>query len=366
MTPDRQEAAITISELGEFGLIAAIQELLPPGRMPLLGAGDDAAVISAPDRRVVATTDLLVEGRHFRRDWSGPVDIGVKAAAQNLADVAAMGAAPTGLLVGLAAPGDLAVDWVLDLMRGLVTECERAGAPVAGGDVTGADTVMLGITALGDLAGADPVTRGGARPGDVLAVAGLLGWSAAGLALLTAGRDEAGGSDERSGANERGGADERSGADERDGADERTGADERGGPDEAGGLAGLIAAHRRPQPPYPAGPRAARHGATSMIDISDGLVQDLGHVAAASGVCIDIETARLPASGPLRAAAERLGATWLDWSLAGGEDHALVATFPSGTRLPEGWSLLGGVRAGSGVLVDSRPWTGVRGWSHFR
>ncbi|MGH3406030.1 MAG: AIR synthase related protein, partial [Streptosporangiaceae bacterium] len=156
--PGRQEAAITVAELGEFGLIAAIAGLLPPDRGPLLGVGDDAAVISAPDRRVVATTDLLVEGRHFRRDWSGPHDIGVKAAAQNLADVAAMGAVPTALLVGLAAPGDLAVDWALDLVRGLVAECERGRAVIAGGDVTSADTIMLGITALGDLEGRPPVT----------------------------------------------------------------------------------------------------------------------------------------------------------------------------------------------------------------
>ena len=184
MSAERREAAITIAELGEFGLIAAIAELLPRTPRPLLGVGDDAAVISAPDRRVVATTDLLVEGRHFRRVWSGPADIGVKAAAQNLADVAAMGATPTGLLVGLAAPGDLPAAWALDLVRGLIAECGRAGAPVAGGDVTGADTVMLGITALGDLGGVAAVTRGGARPGDVLAVAGRPGWSAAVLARL--------------------------------------------------------------------------------------------------------------------------------------------------------------------------------------
>ena len=165
--PGRQEAAITVAELGEFGLIAAIARLLPPDRGPLLGVGDDAAVISAPDRRVVATTDLLVEGRHFRRDWSGPEDIGVKAAAQNLADVAAMGAVPTALLVGLAAPGDLAVDWALDLVRGLVAEAERGRAAIAGGDVTSADTVMLAITALGDLEGlaaGDPGRRPARRP----------------------------------------------------------------------------------------------------------------------------------------------------------------------------------------------------------
>jgi len=276
---------------------------------------------------VVATTDLLVEGRHFRRDWSGPADIGVKAAAQNLADVAAMGAVPTALLVGLATPGDLAVDWALDLVRGLVAECERGGAAIAGGDVTSAGTVMLGITALGDLEGRPPVTRAGARPGDLLAVAGRPGRSAAGLALLAAGR-----------------------------ADEKLPAE----------LAGLVAAHRRPQPPYPAGPEAARLGATAMIDISDGLLQDVGHVAAASGVSIDIDTARLPDPGPLYAAAGTLGADWLDWALTGGEDHALAATFPPGTALPEGWTVVGAAARGSGVLVNSRPHPGIGGWNHFR
>jgi thiamine-monophosphate kinase len=310
--------------------------LLPPDQSLLLGAGDDAAVISAPDRRVVATTDLLVEGRHFRRDWSGPCDVGVKAAAQNLADIAAMGAVPTGLLVGLATPGDLPVAWALDLVRGLVAESARAGASVAGGDVTGSNSLLLAITALGDLAGRAPVTRAGARPGDLLAVAGTLGWSAAGLALLAAGCT--------------------------DSADSTGTADNAG----AGDLAALVSAHRRPQPPYPAGPQAALLGATSMIDISDGLVQDLGHIAAASGVCIDIDTGLLPGTGPLRGAAGMLAGDWLDWALTGGEDHALAATFPADIALPSNWVRIGAVLAGSGVLVNSLPRSGAGGWDHFR
>src|SRR5580700_4341414 len=239
--PGITDPGITIAELGEFGLIAAIRDLLPPAPASLqLGPGDDAAVISAPDGRVVATTDLLVEGLHFRRDWS--------------AAVAAMGAAPTALLVGLAAPGDLPADWALDLIRGVAAECARAGASIAGGDITGGPVLMLGITALGDLGGRPPVTRSGARPGDMLAVAGHLGWSAAGLALLEAGKLEPG----------------------------KQGARKQGEQDQPGPLAWLTAAHRRPQPPYRAGPQAALLGATSMIDISDGLVQDLGHIAAAS------------------------------------------------------------------------------------
>jgi thiamine-monophosphate kinase len=297
----------------------------------------------------VATTDLLVEGRHFRRDWSGPQDVGVKAAAQNLADIAAMGAAPTTLLVGIATPGDLPVAWALDLVRGLVAEARRAGASVAGGDITSSDTLVLAVTALGDLAGLAPVTRAGARPGDLVAIAGPLGWSAAGLALLAAGPEPAGA--EPAGAEPDG--------PEPDGP-------EPDGPGVTADLARLVAAHRRPQPPYPAGPAAARLGATSMIDISDGLLQDLGHVAAASDVGIDIDTAALPASAPLRSAARLLGADWLDWALAGGEDHALAATFPPGTALPDGWVRIGAVIPGLGVLVNSARRAGPGGWDHFR
>jgi thiamine-monophosphate kinase len=280
-------------------------------------------VLSAPDGRTVVSTDLLVEGRHFRRDWSSAADIGVKAAAQNLADVAAMGAAPTALLLGLAVPGDTTVAWVLELTGGLLAECQRAGAVLAGGDVTSADTVMLGITAIGDLAGRPPVTRSGARPGDVVAVSALPGRSAAGLALLAAGLDPAGG--------------------------ER---------------ADLVAAHRRPQPDYPAGVMAAAAGATSMIDVSDGLIADLGHVAAASRVSIDISSPRL-ADERLATAAEVLRADWRGWALRGGEDHVLAASFPSESHVPARWTVVGQVREGNGVLVDSQPWHGRGGWDHF-
>jgi thiamine-monophosphate kinase len=312
---------VTISELGEFGLIEEIAAALPRSDRTLVGIGDDAAVLTAPDSRVVATTDLLVEGRHFRRDWSGAADIGAKAAAQNLADVAAMGAVPVALLVGFAAPGGLAVSWARDLVAGLAAECARAGATVVGGDVSSAESVVLAVTALGDLAGRDPVTRAGARPGDVLAYAGVLGESAAGLALLEAGRTEP---------------------------------------------AQLIAAHRRPAPPYYAGPEAAGLGATAMIDVSDGLLADAGHLARASGVQIDIGTDRFPGHPTLTAAAMALGRPGpLDWVLTGGEDHALAATFPAGRELPGNWTVIGQVREGRGVLVNGNAVTGRAGWNHF-
>ena len=213
---------------------------MPAGALTSVGIGDDAAVVATPSGSVVASVDLLIEGRHFRRDWSPAYDVGAKAAARSLADIAAMGAVNTALLVALAAPGTLPARWVTDLASGLAAEAARAGAGIAGGDTAGAEVVTLSVTALGDLAGRAPVLRSGARPGDVIAVAGPLGHSAAGLALLAAGLAP------RSDA-----------------------------------LAGLVAAHRHPSPPYDAGPEAARLGATAMIDVSDGLLADLGHVAQA-------------------------------------------------------------------------------------
>ncbi len=313
---------MTIADLGEFGLILEMARRFPPGGRTLVGIGDDAAVVATPDGRVVATMDLLVEGRHFRRDWSGPAEIGAKAAAQNLADLAAMGADPVALLVGFAAPGDLSLAWTKELVSGMARECSRVGAAVVGGDVSSAGKIMLAVTALGDLAGREPVTRAGARPGDVLAFTGALGHSAAGLALLDAGLAEP---------------------------------------------ASLIADHRRPRPPYPAGPEAARLGATAMIDVSDGLVQDVGHVAQASSVLIDIGSALLPRPPALVTAAAALGlGDPLEWLLTGGEDHALAATFPAGTSLPGRWSVIGHVHEGSGMRIDGKPFLGEGGWNHFR
>ena len=296
----------------------------------LVGIGDDAAVLTAADGRVVATTDMLIEGRHFRREWSPAGDIGRKAAARNLADIAAMGATPTALLVSFAGPGDLEVGWVLELADGIASEAAAAGAGVAGGDTSSADVVTLAVTALGDLAGREPVTRGGARPGDLVALAGTLGAAAAGLALLKAGLSAP-------------------------------------GPD----LAALVAAHRRPEPPYDAGPEAAALGATSMIDISDGLIADLGHVADSSGVLIELTSSLVTAepvarSGRLASAAALIGGTdWTRWVLAGGDDHALAATFPASVTLPEKWTVVGRVTSGRGVLVDGKRWDKRPGWEHF-
>jgi thiamine-monophosphate kinase len=313
----------TVGSLGEFGLIDALTARLPQHDGVLLGPGDDAAVLTAPDARVVACADVLVQDRHFRLVAGHGAAVGRKAAAANLADVAAMGAVPTALLLGLVAPADLDAQWLVDVATGLATEAAETGAAVVGGDVTAGPLVVLAVSALGDLQGRTPLRRGGARVGDVVAVCGRLGDSAAGFALL-----EAGWGDRH--------------------------------PD-------LVAAHHCPRPPYAAGPWAADAGATSMIDVSDGLLADLGHVARASGVHIDLAGAALPPDDRLRAAAVDLDVDPTDWVFTGGEDHALVATFPPDTSLPPGWRGIGWVHAGQpAVTVDGVERPGRTGWDHFR
>jgi thiamine-monophosphate kinase len=314
------EVENTLATIGEFGLIERLTEGRRPSPATLLGPGDDAAVLAAPDARVVASTDVLVAGVHFRLDWSTPDQIGRKAAAANLADIAAMGAVPTGLLVGLACPADSPVEMLNGLTDGLWEEAQTVGAGVVGGDVVSSPTLVLSITALGSLEGREPVTRAGARPGDTVAMAGRVGWAAAGWAVLARGFRSP--------------------------------------------LA-VVSAHRTPEPPYAAGPQAAEAGATAMIDVSDGLLADLGHVARASGVRIDVRTAALAVPDRLVDVGAALGVDPMHWLLTGGEDHALAATFPG--DIPAGWTAIGTVAEGEpDVLVDGRRYGGgPGGWEHF-
>jgi thiamine-monophosphate kinase len=320
----------TLGQIGEFGLINRVARTVRQGRAVLIGPGDDAALISTPDGRVVASTDLLVEGRHFRRDWSTGYQVGRKAAAQNLADIAAMGGVGTALLVGFSAPKDLPLSWAKDLSAGLADEAALVGASVAGGDTVSSENLLIAVTALGDLQGRAPVTRAGAHSGDIVAYAGDLGWSACGLELLLRDAD---------------------------------------GPKLA------FARHRSPEPPYEQGPAAARAGATAMLDISDGLLADLGHIAEESNVAIDLDPAAFPIDGQLRETAGKHGVDVLDWVLTGGEDHALAGCFPPDAVLPPGWHVVGRVTerddAPGGpdgmplVTVGGRPWTSAPGWDHF-
>jgi thiamine-monophosphate kinase len=308
-----------LADLGEFGLVRALIERFEQGDQVLLGPGDDAAVLAVPDGRVVVSTDLHVDTRHFRRDWASAEDIGRKVAAANLSDLNAMGGRAVALTVGLAAPGDLAVAWALELADGIAAEAALVGASVVGGDLTGADQLMIAVTALGSVEG-EPVRRSGARPGEVVAIAGRQGWAAGGLAVLA-----------------RGFRSPRK----------------------------LVDAYRRPEPPYPAGAQAAAGGATAMIDVSDGLLADAGHIAEASGVALDILSAAFEVAEPLQAVGAALGADPLRFILTGGDDHALVATFPAGVALPEGWTRIGSVQEGSGVTVDGAEYEGPAGHTHF-
>ncbi|WP_200171908.1 thiamine-phosphate kinase [Tomitella cavernea] len=343
----------TVAEVGEFDVIRRLVGERPPAadRTVLLDTGDDAAVLSAADSRVVTCTDMLVEGRHFRLDWSAPADVGGKAIAQNAADIAAMGGGCTGFLVAIGCPPSTPVRVLEEISAGARAEAARAGAAIVGGDLVQARQLVLSVTALGTLDGRRAVRRAGARPSDVLAVCGGTGASAAGLALLQAGW---------------------------------------GMPGCAVALddavaARLIAAHVRPRPPYAAGPQAAAAGATAMIDVSDGLAADLGHIAEDSGVVLRVDPARLrgDAGGgagfdDLRSAADAFGADPWEWVLGGGEDHPLAATFPAAGPLPEGWRAVGTVHApgdapaGSGrtpaepaVLFGDSAYGGAPGWVAF-
>ena len=311
-------ADATISDAGEFGLIEALTGIFAQGDQVVVGPGDDAAVLRVRTGHVVVSTDLMVEGRHFRRDWVSAADVGHRAAAQNLSDINAMGGRATSLTIGLAAPADLPAEWALEFARGFAEECALVGASVVGGDLSRADQIVIAVTVLGACTVA-PVVRSGARPGDVLALCGRQGWAAGGMAVLGRGFRSP-----------------------------RV----------------LVEAYRRPEPPYDAGQVAADAGATSMIDVSDGLLADAGHVATASGVAIDVHRDAFEVAEPLQAVGAALGADPLQFILGGGDDHALLATFPDGS-VPDGWLVVGAVAEGSGVTVDGEEYDRPTGWTHF-
>jgi len=320
------EADPTVGELSEGAVLRRILERIGESRA-LIGPGDDAAVIAAPDGRVVATVDTLVHGPDFRRAWSSAFDLGFKAAAVNLADIAAMGARPTALLVALAMPDDTRLSFVEGLADGLRAACDELapGCAVEGGDLTVSDTLTIAVTALGTLAGRSPVLRSGARAGDVVAIAGEPGHAARGLGILFARFTDAAGTPVRVDP----------------GVLTRAEQDD-------------VVVQLRPRPPIALGPVAAAAGATAMMDVSDGLVLDATRMATASGVTISLESAWLgddPAS-----------------ALSGGEDHALLATFSAEATLPTGFRAIGrvGARGDDAVLVDGKPHDGRGGWDPYR
>lgn len=335
----------TLGDLSEGDVLARVLARLTSGGVggseTLVGPGDDSAVLRAPDGRFVVTTDMMVHGPDFRLAWSSPHDLGWKAAASNLADVAAMGARPTGLVVALAAPQTLRVDVLEGIAAGLAAGCAAMapGCGVVGGDLSASATLTLSITAFGSLDGRPPVLRSGARPGDVLAVAGPLGRAGLGLRLLFERAREEGEPSAALAARLR----------------ER--------------FPALLDAQLRPTAPIAAG-IAAGGIATAMMDVSDGVVLDARRLARASGVVIDLE-----AEAVERRARELLefeGVT-LDLAralvLGGGEDHAMLACFASRTALPSGFTALGVVREGApevrlngAPLVERGGWDPYLGW----
>ncbi|MBA0045224.1 thiamine-phosphate kinase [Mycobacterium sp. NPDC050853] len=312
-----------LGDTGEFGVISRLTAGRALGADIQLGPGDDAAVVGAPDGRVLVSTDMLVQDRHFRLDWSSPSDIGRKAVAQNAADIEAMGGRVTAFVIAVGAPAETAVSFLERLNQGAWAEAARVQASIAGGDLVASRDLVISVTVLGDLQGRAPVTRSGATAGETVAACGALGTSAAGLRLWQEGIDE---------------------------------------------FPELRQVHLVPSPPYGQGRVAALAGATAMTDISDGLLADMGHIAEASGVRIDLRSADLkPYLVPVAGAARLLDADPWDWVLVGGENHALVATFPG--AVPAGWTAIGEVFSGNPgentVTVDGAAWTKPMGWDSF-
>lgn len=286
--PDPGPSRTTLSELGERGLIARLRSRLPPpGPDILVGIGDDAAAVAWGGETLLLTTDTMLEGVHFRRSTATLRDIGAKAIAVNVSDIAAMGGEPRLALLALALPSNFAVADVDELYAGLLDMAQQHGVTLVGGDTCAASGgVVLSVTLVGRVTGA-PVRRSGARPGDAILVTGALGASAAGLAVL-----------------------------------------ERGPGDLPPAVVeAVVRSHRIPTP------RVAESrliqglgGATAMIDLSDGLVTDLGHIAAESRVGARIDVDALPVSEATRAVARAFDVDPLRWALSGGEDYELLFT----------------------------------------
>lgn len=409
---------LRLSDLSEEELLALIDEALGragagegPGRgrvaaggapavasgaQVLVPSGDDAAVLSTPGGSVVATTDSMVRGLDWRDDWSTGHDVGRKLVTQNVADLAAMGARPSGLLIALAADAATDVRWVVDFAEGVAQRAGEVGAAVIGGDLSGAPpgAIVATMTALGDLQGRTPVCRSGAQVGDVVAVCGSLGLSGAGLSLYAGGSRRLPAAAVASTGQSQAGTQIGAGAQVRAQAGERATGSVANGPavgdltasDSAAGdssvsdpaVQELLWAHATAgRPPHEAGVDAATAGAGAMIDISDGLVRDAGRIAAASGVSVDLDEQALRA-GFLRGSLLAGVGPEVGWQqiLSGGEEHSLLACFSARAwrRAAEGqahpgraWTRIGSVVpavAGARVLLDGRP-VPLSGWDHF-
>jgi thiamine-monophosphate kinase len=319
----------TVAQVGENEALKRTIARLNSSEHALVGPGDDSAVISAPDGRFTVTTDTLIEGHDFKLNWSTGYDLGWKAVASNLADVAAMGAVPTALVVALSVPGTTPVTWLEHFADGLKAACLALapGCGVVGGDLAASEQVMISVAAHGSLEGREPVLRSGAQIGDIVAVAGTLGRAAAGLALLESGNRDA-----------------------------------------VSAYDDLVNIQRRPNPPIQAGVAAAIAGATAMLDLSDGLARDASRIAKASSVTIQIDPMHLQGfEAVLEESARAIDANPSDWVIGGGEDHSLLATFPAGATLPRAFKPIGVVlpQGPTPVMLGAQPLP-ERGWDSSR
>ena len=277
-----------IDDLGEFELIERIRSHVEHrSGGTVIGIGDDAAALSpTPGNLLLSTCDCQVEGRHFLRHQIGAERLGRRLAAVNLSDIAAMGGNPRWALVSLVLPAGLDVEFIDDLYTGLVAELGRFHARIVGGNISSGETLMLDMTLFGEVGPDQILRRAGARTGNAILVSGALGSAAAGRAVLEAGLDA----------------------------------------EEA--MPALIA-HWTPEPRVREGRAIAQSGlATSMIDISDGLAAEVGHICEASGVGAVLEVAHLPVTATTHWICEQLGLDWVQLALAGGEDYQLVCTAP--------------------------------------
>lgn len=333
---------MNLRTLGEFGLIAREARRLGAGAPALgevvTGIGDDAAVLRLPDGYdLVTTTDALIEGVHFRRDWSTPYEIGWKSLAVNVSDLGAMGARPLAATISLALPADLPVGWIDRYYRGLADCASHYGCPIVGGDtVRSPDPVAITVSAHGSVRRGNAVRRSGAKPGDMLCVTGTLGDSGAGLALLQAGQWDK-------------------------------------------PLKALLEWHRHPRPPVECGVLLGESGLISaMMDLSDGLASDLARLCESSGCAAEVREDWLPVSDLARQAAKTLGVSPTRFALFGGEDYQLLFTVPpsSFTRIPPllgphgvTATIVGEVRRGKRAtlvtIAGERAPLEARGFAHF-
>lgn len=324
-----------MGELGESGVLARVLAELSDAEAALLGPGDDSAVLNLSGDLVV-TSDTMIEGPDFRLAWHSGFELGWKLAVTNLSDVAAMGARPVGLTVSFACPESTPARLLAEIAAGLDAACREfaPGCGVVGGDLGRAPVLVAAVTALGDMEGRAPVTRQGASAGDVLAYAGDLGLAGIGLSLLF-----------------------------KHCADELGTALSEGVDALRAEHPSAIEAQLRPRSPIHLGITASERGATAMMDVSDGLTRDVDRMARASGVSINLDSVALrEAFGTQRGEVVSIEAM-----LFGGEDHGMLATFPAGARLPEGFAAIGAVQdevSGTTVLLDGEPCE-PRGWDPF-